>query len=117
MRWLVWFAYLLVLSVALLTPQPAHLAHDLIPSDGERFTVAKSGHLAAYALLAILTAWLSVRRSLRWLLLILLVGHAGLTEFLQQFVPSRGGRWQDAVIDIAGLALGVLLSWRWWRAP
>jgi VanZ family protein len=117
MRWLVWSACLLALSVALLTPQPAHLAHDLIPSDEERFTVAKSGHLAAYALLAVLTAGLPVRRPLRWLLLLLLVSHACLTELLQQFVPSRSGRWQDALIDIAGLGLGVLLSWRWWRAP
>ncbi len=114
MRWAVWSAYLLLLSAALLTPHPAHLAHDLFPADDARFAAAKSLHLGTFAFLAVLTGWLRPPPPRRWLLLLVLSLYACGTEFLQQFVPSRSGTWQDVTINHTGLYLGVLLSWRWW---
>ena len=115
LRWLVWGVYLLSWSVALLTPQPATWAGDVIPESVVRYSFAKSLHVAAYALLAILTGWLLVPAKLRWLLLGFLSLHAFGTEFLQMFVPSRSGSLKDVGFDHVGICLGIMMTWRWWR--
>ncbi len=51
----------------------------------------------------------------RWLLLILLLEHGVVTEFVQLFVPDRHGAVPDILIDHGGIALGLALTWPWWR--
>jgi VanZ family protein len=116
LRWLVWGVYLAAWTAALLTPQPVEVAEAVLPESAV-FPAAKSLHIAAYAGLAILTAWLPVRRKTRWGLLAFLSFHTMATEYLQHFVPTRYPSWEDVFIDHVGLLLGLLLSWRWWRAP
>src|SRR5436305_330152 len=89
-RWLAWSLFLLAWTLALLTPQPVQVADAVLPDDAV-FPTSKALHVTAYALLAILTAALPLRRRTRWWLLGLLVLHAAGTEFAQQFVPPRTG--------------------------
>lgn len=117
MRWLLWFAYFLLLSAALLMPHPARMANQLIDSDETRFTASKSVHVTAYAVFAVLSSWLPLRTRQRWMMLAFLSVHACGTEYLQTFVPERGGAWQDVTLNHTGLYLGILVSWRWWSAP
>src|SRR5262245_43301237 len=113
-RWSVWVAAVATLTVALLTSEPARVAGATLPPD-TNFLASKTVHVLSYLILALLTAWLPllpVRR--RWLLGFL-VAHAFLTELLQHFVPGRTGSLRDACLDVVGLALGVVLTWRCWR--
>jgi VanZ family protein len=115
LRWLIWGVYNVAWATALLTPQPVELADQILPTHTQ-FTAAKSLHIAAYAVLTILTSWLCVRRGWRWALLAFVSLHAMGTEFFQQFVPRRHGTLEDVGIDHIGILIGVLLSWRaWWR--
>lgn len=113
LRWCVWGLYLAAWTAALLTPQPVRAAAALLPRE-TAFLSAKTLHVTAYAVLAILTGWLRPRGGLRWLMLLFLPAHAMATEFFQQFVPSRTGSWMDVGLDCLGIAIGLLLSWRWW---
>lgn len=78
--------------------------------------VKKLLHALAYAILGIL--WLRALRTtaLRHPYAIaFLIGaaYAMSDEWHQRFVPGRSGRISDVAIDIAGLALGLLLAaWR-----
>jgi VanZ family protein len=115
-RWLIWSTYAVAWTTALLVPlpemPPATGLHQPLP----RFLFAKTVHVSAYALFTILSAWL--RTSHRWLLLAFLVAHAAGTEILQAILPTgRTGCIEDVGIDLIGITIGVMLSWRWWRAP
>jgi VanZ family protein len=115
-RWVVWGAFVLAWTVALLVPIPAKPA--ALPQEWWelKFYFAKSLHASAYAFLAILSAWLHVARPRRWLLLLFLVGHAAGTEFLQWLLPTgRTGCVSDVGIDVLGILVGTALSWKWWR--
>jgi hypothetical protein len=123
-RWVVWFAFLLAWSAALLAPQSVLLA--FLGGNGDdakpvhvrildSFLFAKGLHVSAYALAAILSGWLRVAGRWRWALLAFLSAHAFGTEFFQQFVPGRHGSLRDVGLDHLGLLIGVALSWRWWR--
>src|SRR5207302_3197839 len=90
-RWAIWIAFLLLWSIALLVPDPigflrrhapvlSHFSHDAA------FYAAKTLHVTAYALAAILTAWLHLRGRWRWLLLLFWFLHAGATEAGQLLV-------------------------------
>ena len=116
-RWLVWLAYSSAWTVALLVP-PIHIS-PLGEVDGLdlKFLLAKSLHVTAYAVLAVLTGWLRVRSRYRWILMFLLALHAASTEFFQQFVESRTGLLTDMLLDLAGIALGCVLGWKWWSDP
>jgi VanZ family protein len=117
LRWFVWGVVVVLWSVALLRPEPAHVAAATFPEEGTRYFAAKSLHVGAYAFLAILSAWLPIRRRWRWLLLLALSVHGLGTEFFQQFVPDRTGSWRDVGFDHIGLVWGILLSWKWWCRP
>jgi len=114
LRRVVWLVYLLLWTAALVTPQPVHASQATLP-EMARFPVAKSLHVAAYALLCVLTGW--QRFPVRWrpLLLLALATHAAITEYIQQYVPERSGTLSDVLLNHLGLYLGVLLAWRWWR--
>jgi VanZ family protein len=115
LRWLVWSVYVVAWTTALLTPHPVRLAEAILPEDAY-FPASKGLHVAAYAVMAILSGWLRVPWKARWGLLLFLSFHTMATEYLQGFVPTRVPSWQDVLIDHVGLALGLLASWRWWLA-
>jgi VanZ family protein len=116
LRWAVWLVYLAAWTTALLTPHPVQVAEAVLPEPAI-WPASKTLHLTAYAGLAILTGWLRVPRKARWGLLLFLSFHTMATEYLQHFVPTRVPSWEDVFIDHVGLLLGLLVSWRWWRAP
>jgi VanZ family protein len=115
-RWLIWWLYVAAWSTALLVPMPAG-SEWKINDINVKFLFAKTVHVSAYAVWAILSAWLLVPRHLRWFLLAGMALHAPATEFLQTFVPGRTGNLRDVALDLIGICLGCLLSWRLWRAP
>lgn len=112
-RWLVWGIVLAVWTVGLLSPQPVDLADRMLTAQAG-FLSFKAGHVAAYAVLAVLSGWLHVRPRHRWLLLALLSLHAFATEYCQRFVPPRTPSWGDVGLDHLGLLVGLGLSHRWW---
>jgi hypothetical protein len=114
-RWLLWGAWLVAWSIALLTPQPVRLAQAIIPPDS-LIPYTKVLHVGAYALLTGLGGWLALTTGRwRWVLLGFLSLHALGTEFLQQFIPLRTASWGDVGLDHVGIALGLVSGWKWWR--
>ena len=115
LRRVVWFAYLVLWTAALTTPQPAQASAATLPQEAQ-FPAAKALHVCAYAVLSALTGWQRFGPP-RWrpLVLLALSAHACLTEVIQLYVPLRSGRWEDVALDHIGLYLGVVLAWRWWR--
>jgi len=112
-RWLVWLVYIACWTTALVMPVPSHGDWHVINID-LKFLVAKTLHVSGYALLVGLTGWLRVPQRYRWLMMYLLMGHATLTEVIQDHV-GRNGSLYDVALDQVGIALGLLLTWRWWR--
>jgi VanZ family protein len=71
----------------------------------------KGWHALEFAVLFVLLA-----RSLRgrvWLAATLSILFAISDEWHQTFVPARGGRWTDVVVDVAGVVAALCL----WRSP
>jgi len=114
-RVLIWGCYVVAWTTALLVPVPPPPVEALRDPDVQ-FTLAKTLHVAAYALLAILTGWLRLGGPWRWLLLVGLFGHGVLTEFFQWYFPALGrtGCVPDVIRDWVGVTLGLILSWKWW---
>ncbi|MBM4071029.1 MAG: hypothetical protein FJ271_19080 [Planctomycetes bacterium] len=115
LRWLVWSAYVLLWTTLLVIPIPD--AVDWSPLDSEYVTkkaLAKTGHVCAYALMTILTAWLRTGPRLRMAMLFFLMAHAAGTEWIQLNVAGRSGTVNDIVLDHLGILCGLVLSWRWW---
>jgi hypothetical protein len=109
-RWVVWLGLVAAWTVGLLTPNPDRAVRDVLPPHA-LFPMAKALHVSAYAFLAALAAWLP-RRGLPIAFLAL---HGAATEFLQQFVPTRTASVRDVLLDLAGVGLGLVLSWPWRR--
>ncbi len=116
-RWLIWLAYLAAWSTALLVPLPDIGRTWTVNHISLKFLFAKAVHVGAYAVLAVLSGWLLVPTRFRWLLMFFLAAHATSTELLQRLVPGRTGTLTDVGIDLAGIALGCLVSWKWWLRP
>jgi VanZ family protein len=112
-RWLLWGVFLVVWTTALLTTEPVHVAHRVLATPFI-FPTAKLLHVTAYSLFAILSGWLFLPGRWRWLLLAFMCLHAFGTEFLQQYVPERGPSLWDVGIDHIGIAIGLVLSSKWW---
>jgi VanZ family protein len=120
-RWVIWLLFVLAWSTALLVPDPVgfvfgHGDGSLDIPDDVKFLMAKSLHVTAYALAAILTGSLHAPGRWRWVLLAFWSLHACGTEIGQLFVPTRTGSVRDVVLDHVGLLIGLALSWRWWRS-
>jgi len=111
-RWLLWGGFAALWTVALLTTFPIRARDAILPQD-YAFPTGKVLHVAAYAVFALLTAWLDIPRPWRWALLAVLSLHAFATEFLQQFV-ERTSSLTDVALDHLGIILAVTLSWRRW---
>jgi VanZ family protein len=115
-RWLLWGLYVAAWSTALLVPLPAG-GEWKIHNINLKFYFAKAVHVGAYAVWALLSGWLLAPRGWRWLLLAGMVAHGAATEYLQTFVRGRTGNLRDVGLDLIGICLGFLCSWKWWRAP
>jgi VanZ family protein len=114
-RLLAWLLCLAVWTFALLTTYPAKVHLEVLPT-GLQFPTAKCLHVSAYALLTALVSGLPLRTGRRWALVAVLSLHAFTTEFLQRFVELRHGTLRDVGIDHLGIALGLVLIWKWWRS-
>lgn len=84
-----------------------------------RIFIRKSAHFTEYLILALLT-FRFVRLyqpipSAFWVSLLICACYAATDEFHQSFVPGRGPSVRDVMIDTAGAALGLLLTWAYLR--
>lgn len=112
--WFVWSLYTVAWTASLLLPVPVQPGEGL-RSPASLFAIAKTTHIAAYALFAVLTGWLASAAGHRLWLLAFVVVHAGATEFLQWLLPTgRTGCLRDVGLNLVGITLGVALGWRWW---
>lgn len=115
-RRLLWLILLAAWTVALLVPLPARPPGFPTDLPDFKFYFSKALHLSVYALLAGLGGWLRLPRRYRWAFILILIGHGIATEFLQWLLPTgREGCVRDVGLDAVGVALGMALSWRWWR--
>lgn len=115
LRWFVWFVFGAAWTVALLVPHPLRVEaaiQEKVPVD--IFFFSKAVHVAAYAVLTLLSGWLQLARPWRWGLLLFISLHAIATEYSQHFVPTRTPSWGDVGLDHAGAILGFLLTYKWW---
>jgi VanZ family protein len=115
-RWATWWLLAGLWALALLTPQPVQIEKRVLPEEA-LFSASKGLHVAAYAFLTALGAWLPPWHGRRWLPIVVMSLHGCLTEFFQLFVPARHGCLQDVAIDHVGIALGLLLTLNRWRRP
>ena len=112
LRWAFWLTLLAAWTAALLLP--GYLFPQLLVRQKPfGISLGKILHVSCYALLAGTIPALPLARRGRWLLLAGLSLHCFATEFLQNFVPSRGPSLFDVGLDHAGLTLGVVLVWPW----
>jgi hypothetical protein len=119
-RWWLWLVYVLAWTSALLMPVPGDSHWDIADLEiNLRYVFGKALHVSAYAVLAALTAWLRAPMRWRFFLMFFLMVHATLTEVLQYSIESlgRSGELFDVGLDHAGVAIGMLLTWRWWTDP
>ncbi|HEV3145038.1 MAG TPA: VanZ family protein [Gemmataceae bacterium] len=111
---IVWALLLTVWTFALLRPIPPGA---VVAAGGPEnsFWLGKCLHVSVYAVLAIGASFLPLSPVLRRCVIVALILHGGLTEYLQQFV-HRGASWRDVGLDTLGVAIGVGLTWkRWFR--
>ena len=116
-QWLLWLGYTAAWTTALLMPVPnlgnwagGETTIDL------RYLFAKSVHVSAYAVFTGLSGWLRVPGRYRAPLLFVVMVHAPVTELLQNLTSHRTGCLEDVGFDHLGVAIGLLLTWRWWTA-
>jgi VanZ family protein len=115
-RWSVWLTFAVAWTGALLRPYP-QVVMEHRELSLHFFLFGKTVHVSAYAVFAILSAWLFIPRRYRWLLLAFLSLHAIGTEMAQHFSPTRTPSPYDVGLDHLGILLGTALSWKWWRQP
>lgn len=116
-RWWLWSALLILWTVGLLLPESGTrpIAFGDI-SHTKRLYIAKTVHVFVYLLLTILASHQHFAlRGRLWLLAALMI-HAPLSELLQLFVANRSGRFLDVGLDYAGVAIGMIVTWRMWRS-
>jgi VanZ family protein len=81
----------------------------------------KAGHVIEYTILSLLAvrAVQQDRAAWQWraagTAVLLAILYAASDEWHQRFVPSRTSDWHDVLIDTAGVALGVGLTWLRYR--
>jgi VanZ family protein len=117
LRWFIWAVFVAAWTTALRWPgRDIPWSHELALLN-LKVLVAKSVHISAYALFAVLCAWLHVTSRFRWLLMYFMAVHAAGTEFIQLYVPGRSGEVYDVGFDLIGVAVGCGLTWKWWCDP
>ncbi len=116
-RWLIWIVYVAAWTTALLMPVPeTNWAIQGVEID-LRYLFAKFVHISAYAVLAALSGWLRLPYRYRWLLVFFVMAHGTVTELIQDYTPHRTGALGDVGFDNLGVAIGLLLTWKWWADP
>lgn len=110
--WAVWFVGFLTWTYLLVVPAewlPPWLRMGKGPAVGG-FNLRKLGHSAAYATL-MAYPFLTPFGRRRWKVIgAVLVLHAGATEVIQRFVPTRSGELLDVGIDSFGILVGLLVG-------
>jgi hypothetical protein len=111
---LVFAAFLIAWTIALLSPVPHQSAERVLGSPFSVFMFGKGLHIAAYAFLTVLGGTVALFGRKWWWIVPGLIVHGGLTEFFQQFV-GRTARVEDLGLDTIGIVIGalVVLGWRW----
>jgi VanZ family protein len=113
--WGLWTVYAAAWTAALLSTVPLAAKGTLIPQE-YFFSTGKALHVSAYTVFALLTSRLPLTAvNRRWMLLVVVL-HGPLTEFLQQFT-GRTASVMDVGFDWIGVGLGVGLSWSRWKKP
>lgn len=116
--WWLWWAITVVWTAALIVPTPTPTF--LGPSEETRqlvkLIVSKTAHVVAYAAWTVLSGWLRPSLGRRLLLLLFLLAHGVVTEWIQEQLPYRSGLLRDAALDHLGVLLGLAASWRWWTS-
>jgi hypothetical protein len=101
-------AYIVFLSLLLLSPNPATVIGC---SDGLPWvlqTLMPYAHLLSFSVFAILM--LLARWPMpRWSIALLLAAYGGATEIIQGFIPPRTPEWADWFQDVGGVAMGIVL--------
>jgi VanZ family protein len=105
---IVCLAYVVLLSLLLLSPNPARV----IGLSGEMPALLRTlmpyAHLLSFSVLAV--AMLLAHWPLpRWSIVLLLGIYGGATEIIQGFIPPRTPEWMDWIQDLGGLAVGVAI--------
>jgi VanZ family protein len=104
--------YVLLLTVLLVTPNPAAL---LGLHHAPIFPWGKFGiHLTAFIMLAIVAHTARWPAPVGWPLVPLLF-YAAITEMLQLLVPQRHARMADFLENSLGILLGTLFYWLFYR--
>ena len=117
-RWLLWSVFVIVWTTALVIPVPGDAFVNIESIRiNLKFVLAKSLHVFAYAAMTVLSGRLLIAPRFRWAMMYFLMFHAGLTEIIQERLVYRSGLLMDVMIDSAGVALGVAVSWKYWTAP
>ena len=120
-RWLIWGAYVIAWTVALEVPVPIEPAPpDMAAEVTLRGLFSKFVHVGAYTLLALLSAWVPLPSRYRWLMVFFLAVHATGTEILQtalQDICGRTGSVYDIGLDLVGMSIAFVITWRWWTRP
>jgi hypothetical protein len=110
---LVFAAFLIAWTIALLSPVPHQSAERVLGSSFSVFMFGKGLHIAAYAYLTVLGGTVALFGGKWWWIVPGLIVHGALTEFFQQFV-GRTARVEDLGLDTIGIVIGALgvLGWR-----
>ncbi len=112
-RWIVWFAYTPAWTIALLVPRPIEVRPDQVLLWWSLFLFSKAVHVSAYALWSLMTCWLRTTLPIRLVLVLVMVLHAGASEYLQVLMNiGRHGSLRDVALDLVGIALGIFVGWR-----
>ncbi len=119
-RWTLWLIFITAWTIALETPvpNPEDLPGGQVIATN-RYLIAKSLHVAVYAVFAFSAGLLRIPARYRWLMMLFLMGHAVATELLQSALQTwcnRTGSIYDAGFDQIGIMIGAALGWKWWTA-
>ena len=88
------------------------IINEFLGTNISQKTMRKAAHAFEYLLLAVLVfnaallTWQKSRPYFAWIFTVL---YAGTDEIHQRFVPGRGCRFTDLLIDAAGAAAGILI--------
>lgn len=122
-RWLAAVAWLLFLALLLVRTeeQTAAITHiQPAPPSLEREIFFTLSHVGGFFILAGLWWWAlrphfkKPERVFIWMSIITLVFGA-VTEYAQNFVPTRGATWVDFLANVAGVLLFIVLVRFWQR--
>lgn len=118
MNWrvLIFLAYTVAWTTALVAPVPN--AEELPFGQGlitHRVLFAKTVHVSAYAVFAVLAGWLQPPSCWRPMLMFALMFHAAGSEWIQEnLTTTRSGSLNDVLFDHLGIAVGLAVGWKWW---